>query len=149
MAGTQVVEGDPLLRLVRFITVDAFDLEQCEVTLPILRRPDLPEHRVAGAKIEPFDLRRADVDVVRPVQVVPILRTEETVPLCQDFQDALAVDEAVLFGLGFQDFEDELLLAERARAHDIQAARDFSQIADRLRLEIVQVEDRSLGLAGV
>ena len=145
----QVVEQDFAFAELRVLEIDGFNLEQREVALAFLGRPDMAGHRVPGPQIEPPDLGRRNIDVVRAGQVVVARGPEEPETVRQDFQDALAVDEAVLFGLGFQDFEDELLLAERARAHDIQAARDFGQIVDRLRLEIVQVEDRSLGLAAV
>jgi hypothetical protein len=44
----------------------------------------LARNRIARAQVEAFDLRGADVDVIRPVEVVPILRAEESVPLWTD-----------------------------------------------------------------
>jgi hypothetical protein len=40
------------------VEVDLVDLEQREVALAFLRRPDLARHRVAGAQAEPPDLAR-------------------------------------------------------------------------------------------
>jgi hypothetical protein len=62
----KVVEMDLMAGGVRILEVDAADLQQCEVAFAILRAADLALYGVSGAKCEAADLRRADVDVVRP-----------------------------------------------------------------------------------
>jgi hypothetical protein len=76
----EVVEPDPVLRLLRIVEVDLLDFQERQVALALLGRPHLPEDRVTGPEIEPLDLARAHIDVVRPVQVVPVLAAEEPVP---------------------------------------------------------------------
>ena len=50
--------------------VDRFDTQEGEVPLRLLRGTDLAGHNVPGAKTEPANLRRADVDVIRAGNVV-------------------------------------------------------------------------------
>ena len=95
VARPEVVERDPVLRLFRLVAVDRLDLEQREVALPLLRRPHLSHDRVAGAEIEPLDLAGGDVDVVRAVEVVPVLAAQKAVALGQDLQDAFTADHGV------------------------------------------------------
>ncbi len=58
IARPQVVEADSVLRFLRVLAVDLLDLQQGQVALALLRRPDLAEHRVARPQVEPLDLRR-------------------------------------------------------------------------------------------
>ena len=73
----QVLEEQLVARLVGRLEVDRLDLDQREVALAFLRRPDLPGHRVAGLQVELADLRRRDVDVVGARQVVVVGRAQE------------------------------------------------------------------------
>jgi hypothetical protein len=86
IARAQVVERDAVLRLVRIVAVDVLDLEEREIALALLRGPHLAEDRVTGAQVEALDLRGTDVDVVGPVQVVPVLRAQEAVAFGQDLR---------------------------------------------------------------
>jgi hypothetical protein len=81
VAGAQVVEGDAVLGLVGIVAVDPLHLQQREVALALLRRAHLAQDRVTRSQVEPLDLARAYVDVVRAVQVVPVLRTQEAIAL--------------------------------------------------------------------
>jgi hypothetical protein len=54
----EVVEERDLLGLLRILVVDRLDLEQGEVPLVVLRRPDLAGHGVAGLQVELLDLGR-------------------------------------------------------------------------------------------
>ncbi len=75
--------------------VDALDLQQREVPFPFLRGPYLAQDGITRAKIEPLDLARADINVVRAVQVVPILAPEEPVTLRQNLQDTLTPQDRI------------------------------------------------------
>src|SRR3979411_2904087 len=50
----------------------------------------LPCHGVAGAEIDPLDRRRRHVDVVRTVQVVPVLAAQEAVAFRQHLEHGFA-----------------------------------------------------------
>ncbi len=95
VAGPQVVERDTVLRLLRLVAVHHFDLQQGEVALPFLGRPHLTHDRIPGAQIEALDLARGDVDVVGPVQVIPVGTAQEAVTFGQDLEDALAPQHGV------------------------------------------------------
>jgi hypothetical protein len=84
VSGAEALETQALRRIVWIRSVERLDLQECQITLTSLRRPDLARNRIARAQVEAFDLRGADVDVIRPVEVVPILRAEESVPLWKD-----------------------------------------------------------------
>src|SRR5690606_3720425 len=86
----EAVEVDPARGLLRRKLVDALDLQQGEIALPVLRGPHQTLDRIAGAQVEALDLRRADVDVVRPVEVAPVRRAQEPVAFGQDLEHALA-----------------------------------------------------------
>ncbi len=101
-----------MLRFLRLVAVHHLDLQQGEVALTLLGRPYLAHDRVAGAQIEPFDLARRDVDVIGPVQVVPIGAAQEAVAFGEDLEDALAPQHGVGVEQRLLDAEDEVLLAE-------------------------------------
>jgi hypothetical protein len=61
----QVLEVRLRGREVRPLVVDGVDLEQGEIPLPVLRRPDLAGEERTAAQAEPADLAGGDVDVVR------------------------------------------------------------------------------------
>src|SRR6202040_1792123 len=73
----QIVEIDPVPQAVRLLEIDAGDLEQGKIALSVARRADLALDRVAGTQAEAAHLVRADVDVVRPWQVVRLRRAEK------------------------------------------------------------------------
>src|SRR5207302_2756273 len=70
----QIVEIDAVTQLVGLVEIDLVDLEQREIALAILGRPDLALDRVSGAQAEAPDLARAHIDVVRTGQVVRLGR---------------------------------------------------------------------------
>ena len=72
-------------------------------------------HRVAGAQIEALDLRRRDVDVVRAVEVVPVLAAKKAVALGQDLEHALAGERDLLIEQFLLDLKNEILLPQTAR----------------------------------
>ena len=88
----QIVEIDAMADLVRLIEIDRVDLEQGEIALAVLGRADLALDRVAGAQAEAAHLARADIDVVRPGQVVRFRRAQEAEAVLQDLEHAVAED---------------------------------------------------------
>lgn len=68
-------------------------LYQREILFSLFGRSDDALYRIAGFETECLDLRRGYVDVVRGVKVVVVGRTEETVTVGHDFQNAFALHE--------------------------------------------------------
>ena len=68
-------------------------LYQREILFSLFGRSDDALYRIAGFETECLDLRRGYVDVVRGVKVVVVGRTEETVAVGHDFQNAFALHE--------------------------------------------------------
>ena len=139
----QVLEEDLLARAFRRLEVDRLDLDQREVALAVLRRPDLARHRVAGVQVELPDLRGGDVDVVGAGQVVVVGRAQEAEAVGQRFEHALREDEAALLGARLQDLEDQLLLAHAGRAGHVELLRDLGELGDAHVLERRELDDRS------
>ena len=135
----QVVEGDALLRLLGIVAVDALDLEQREIPLPLLRRANLPVHRVAGAQIEALDLRRRDVDVVRAVEVVPVLAAQKAVAFGQHLEHAFAREQLVRVEQILLDPEDEILLGELRRRIGNHLAGDRLELRGRFAFQLGDV----------
>ena len=148
----QVVEEDLLARDVGVLEVDRLDLDQGEVALPLLGRPDLPGDGVAGAQVELADLGGRDVDVVGARQVVVLGRAQEAEPVRQAFEHALREDQSLLLGLRLQDLEDQILLAHaRSRSRPPGPCAIFSScgilmLVQRADVERVAMLDRALGL---
>ena len=92
---------------------------------------------------------RRDVDVVGAGQVVVLGRAQEAEAVGQAFEHAFGEDEAALFGLGLQDFEDQFLLAQAGGAGDVHVLGDLVELLNAHVLQLDQVERRGAGLGGL
>src|SRR5690606_18619424 len=66
---------------VRMLKVDRLDFDQREVPLSILGRTDLTGNRITGSKVKLAYLRRRNIDIVRPGQVVIFGSAEKAKPV--------------------------------------------------------------------
>ena len=148
IARTQVVEGDPVLGLLRLLEVDLLHLEQGEVPLSLLGRPHLAHDGIAGAQVEPLDLAGRDVDVVGTVEVVPVLAAEEAVAFREDLQHPLAPDDGVGVEERLLDAEDQVLLPEARIVGDVQLLGQRVQLGNRFLLQLSDVHGRDSRRAG-
>ncbi len=145
----QVVEEDLVAGFLGRLKVDGVDFDEREIAFAFLGRADLSGDGIAGAQIEAADLRRRDVDVVGAGQVIVFRRAQEPESVGQAFEDAFGEDEAALFGLGLEDLEDQLLLAQSGGAGDAEILGDLVELLDAHVLELHQVERAVLlALAG-
>ena len=131
------------------LEVDLVDLQQREVALAFLGRPDLTHHRVARAQVEAADLRRRDVDVVGAGEVVLVGRAQEPEAVGQRLEHALGVDPPALGGLRLQDREDQVLHAHARGVLDAQLVGERGELGERLLLELLHVELRGRVVARV
>ena len=136
----EVVEEDLVARFLGRLEVDGVNLDESEIALAFLGRADLAGDGVAGAQVEAADLRGRDVDVIGAGQIVVLGGAQEAEAIGQAFEDALGEDEAALFGLGLQDLEDQLLLAESGGAGHGQVFSDLVELLDAHVLQFDQVE---------
>ena len=136
----QVLEEDLLARPLRRLEVDGLHLDEREVSLAILRRPNLARHRVARVQIELAYLRGGDVDVVGAGQVVVVGGAEEAESVGQRLEHAFREDEAALLGAGLQDLEDELLFPHAGGARHIQLFGNLGECPDAHVLERRQLD---------
>ena len=106
-----------------------------------------PAHGVARAQIESLDLRRRDVDVVRAVEVVPVLTAQESVALGQHLEHALAHQGLLGVEQLLLDLEQQIVPAERIVLDDGEGVRHIVQLWHRLSLELSDVHecDRARG----
>ena len=144
----QVVEEDLVAGFLGRLVVDRVDLDQGEIALALLGRPDLAGDGVAGAQVETADLRGRDIDVIGARQIVVLRRAQKAEAVRQALEHAVGEDQAALFGLRLQDLEDQLLLAQAGDAGDPHVLRDLVEILDTHILELYEVERRGavLGL---
>jgi hypothetical protein len=126
----QVLEEDLLLRFFGRFEVDGLDLDEREVPLTVLGRPDDAGDGVAGVQVELADLRWRHIDVVWAGQVVVIGRAQEAEAVGEGLEDTLGEDVAALLGAHAQDLEDELLFAHAGGAGDVQLLGDLGQRGD-------------------
>ena len=108
----QIVEMNLVTGLLGILEVDPVDLDKSEVAFTLLRTADLAFHRVAGAQRELPDLARADIDVIRPGQIVRVRRAEEAEAILQHLDNAFADDFHIAGGKVLENGEQQLLLAE-------------------------------------
>ena len=99
----------------RHVKIDFIDLEQREITLVVLRRPDFAADGVPGAQIEAPDLARRDVDIVRARQVGTIRRSQESEAILKNLEHPFAEYIFTLFRLGFEDAKNNILAAHAGR----------------------------------
>ena len=118
----QVDEGGFVLGRFRWLVVDRIDLEQGEVPFVVLGGTHLALDGVPGAQVQPADLRRRHVDVVRTGQVVVVRRPEKTESILQDLENTAAPQFAVLVCLFLEDGKNEFLLGHIAVALDIEGS---------------------------
>src|SRR5204863_4951374 len=136
----QVLEEHLLAGALRRLEVDRLDLDQREIALAVLGRPDLARHGVAGVEVELADLRRRHVDVVGARQVVVVGRPQEAEPVGQRLEHAFGENQPALLGAGLEDLEDQLLLAHAGRARHVELLRDLGQRADAHVLERREID---------
>ena len=134
----KVVEVDLLVGLVRFLEIDAGHIGQREVALIILRRDDWAFHRIAGANVALLQNFRADINIVRSWQIVGFRRAQETEPISQNFEHALARDFYFTVGKLFEDREQHVLRPHGRSVLDFQLFCIGKQFLGRLRLEIAE-----------
>ena len=140
--GRQVVEEDLLARAVGLLVVDLRDAEQSEVALALLGWADLTGDDVAGPEVEALHLRRGDVDVVGPGQVVVVRRPQKPEAVGQDLEHALGKDGSGARRLRLEDAEDQFLLAHGRGALDVKLACHLGQFVDLLALHLLEVDRR-------
>src|SRR5512143_393051 len=118
----KVVEENLVPSNFRVFIVDLFDLEQREIALAFLRRPDLAGHDITGSKVESANLRGGDVDVIGTGTVVGVRSPEKPEPVRQGFQHTLAEHNAVFLRLRLQDREDQFRLSEISGPRGLEVA---------------------------
>jgi hypothetical protein len=98
--------------LLGIVQVHLLHLEERQVTLSVLGGPNLAQDRVPRAQVEALDLGRRHVDVVGPVEVVPVRGPEEPVPLREHLEHPLAAEDDIRVQQILLDPEDEILFPE-------------------------------------
>jgi hypothetical protein len=135
----QVFKQDLVLGGFRAVVVEFFDLEQREIAFGLLGRANLAGDVVAGAQVEAADLRGRDVDIVRAGHVRGLRGTQETEAVLQDLQNPVTVDGVLVFGLGLENREDDVLLARAADVFDAEFLGHFNQLRGGFCFEFCQV----------
>ncbi len=133
------------------LEIDGVDFDQGKIAFALLGGANLAGDGVAGAQVEAANLRGRDVDVVGAWQIVVLGSAEEAEAVGQAFEHAFGEDQTALFGLGLEDLEDQLLLAQAGRSGDSHVLGDLVELLNAHILEFDQVQSRSavLGLGGL
>ena len=133
----EVVEVHLVALLVGVLEIDQVDLEQREVALSVLGAADLPLDGVAGPQRKAPDLRRGDIDVVGPRQVVGVGRAQEAEAVLQHLDHAGAGDVDLLGRKLLEDREHQLLLAHGAGVLDADLFGEAQQLRRGFDLEVL------------
>ena len=134
VARPEILEAFPILRVLRVEPVHGLDFEKSQVPFATLRGTNLPPDHVASTQVEALDLGRTYVDVVGTVEIIPVLRTEESVPFSKNLEHSFAAKNHLSFEQALLDFEDQILLAEAGEVADVQLFREAVEIPHALVL---------------
>jgi len=93
---------------------------------------------IASTKPEAANLRRRDVDVVRPRQIIGVRRAQESESVGENLDDAFADDVRLLDRELFEDGEHQLLLAHGAGVFDPLFLRERDELGWRLGFEVLK-----------
>ena len=124
----QVVEKDLVASDFGRLMVHRLNLQEGEVPLPFLGRPNLPRDRVAGVQVEAADLARRNVNVVRPRQVVVVGCPEEPESVGEGFQNSLSEDHAILFRVRIKNRKNQVLFPKTRGAFDVEPLGNGGQL---------------------
>ena len=138
---------------VRKHEVDGLDLDQGEVFLPVLGRPDDARNGVSGAQLELADLGGRNVDIVLAGKIAEFGGPQEPEAVFQALQDAFGEEQSLLFGLGFQDLENQIVFVALVDIDIPFGQADLGgDLEDLLGLLILELNQapvaRGLGIAG-
>ena len=135
----QVLEEHLALRVLGRVVVDLADLQQREVALAVLRRPNEPRHGVARAQVEAANLARAHVDVVGAREIRAVGRAQEAEAVLQDLEHAFAEDVLAVLRVRLQDREDDVLLAGAREVLEPHRLRELHERRGGPRLQLGQI----------
>ena len=108
----QVIEIDPVAQAFRIFEIDRIDLEQREITLPILGRADLAFHGIAGAQTKAPHLGGGDINIIGPGQEIRLRAAQIAETVRKDFQRPFPENRLFIIREGLQDREHHILLAQ-------------------------------------
>ena len=143
----EILENETRARRIGLVAVDRAHLEQREVALPLLGRTHLAADRIARSEVESLDLRRRHVNVVRAVEVAPVLTAQEPVPLGQNLQYPFAAEHDLLIEQALLDAKNQVLLSQARGLEQAEAGRQRQELCDRLAFEFDDVH-ANWGLEG-
>ena len=107
-------------------TVNGFNTQQTIVFFVILRRTDLAGNHVSGAQTEAANLRLRDIDIHIAWQE-PFL-SKKAEPVFNDFQHPRTENVSLLFGMGLEESENEVLFFEGGVTGEFEVASDVAQL---------------------
>ena len=122
--GCQEIEMRATFGDFRVHAVNGFYAQQAIVLFVILRWTNLAGNHISCAQAEAANLRLRDVDIHIAGQET--LLSEETEPVFNDFQHACAENVALLFGMGLEKPENEVLFFEGSVTGEFEVASDVA-----------------------
>src|SRR3569832_665788 len=135
----QILEQYFVLGVFGRLVVDLVDLQQREIALAFLRRPDLAGHGVARAQIEAADLTGRDIDVVGAGEIGAFCRSQKSEAILEDFQYAVTEDVFPFLGVRLEDGEDHILFARARHALDAHVLGNIQKLARGFLLEFGEI----------
>src|SRR5690606_1382445 len=137
----KIVEIDLVADPLGVLEIDGVDLQKREIALAFFGRADLAFYRIAGPQPEAADLGGADIDVVRPGQVVGVRGAQEAEPVGQDLDNALAGDFHLAGRQLLEYGEHQLLLAQGIGVFDVELFGKGLQLGRGLGLEVPELHE--------
>ena len=138
----QVIEKNLVPRDFGIFQIDLLDLQEGKVSFALLRGADLAGHGVACPEVETPDLGRRNIDVVGSRQVIGVGGAKEPETVRERLQHPFPVNDPVLFSLGLENGEDQLLLAQVRGSVDLQIPGNLVQLCDVALFKLGQIHDR-------
>jgi len=131
--GGELLEVGPALGDLRVDAVDGFDAQQAVVALIPLGGANGAGHVVACAEAEAAHLGLGDVNVAQAGKEVFL--AQKAVAIVDDLEDASPEDVALALGLGLENAQDKVLLAQSRGLFDVEVGGDRHHLVAREALE--------------
>ena len=97
------------------------DFKKSEIPLVIFRGTDLSGDGVAGAQIEPLNLRRGNIDIIGAGKIIIIRRAKESISFRENLQHTFGENHSLhLSGSRFHYFENQFRFPKAGNARNIE-----------------------------
>ena len=128
--GGKVIKENLITRHFRVFVIDGLYFQKRKIPLGFFGLTDLSGDGVAGSQVKSTDLRRGNVNIVRPRQIVVVGCAQKTKSIRKDFKGSFTIDLTIFFKLGLKQGKNEFLFSQAGSPVNVKFFGHLSQFAD-------------------